>query len=878
MEGADPRQLRLIAPPAEPFAAALAGLDEAALTALLERRPDLASPPPRDLGEVLARASRPVSVSRATDHLDVVAITCVRALLTLDGAGRPEDVAKLVGAPLDPSATAGALARAAQLLLAVEASPGVWRAHPALSEVLRVPRLGPRLATALDRLTIEELRWIARYTAPALRATRKVELVAALAAELGDPDRIRAKLAEAPEEAAELARRLAREGRPLELSGFSPYPRYEPAGRDPRGPVEWLAWHGLLVKQDWYSCVVPREVALVLTGGRLFEPVPVERPTLDATAPPAAAATDAGGLAAAAELVAEVEAVVEVLAAAPTKMLKTGGLGIRELRRLAKGAGLPEARLALVLELAMIAGLVGEMPEGHEGGAEALPTVAYDEWSGLDVDERWKALAATWFVTERYPSLAGTNDADGKVIPALVNWSPRPQPARQRAVVLGRLAELPHGVAPTRESLVQALAWDAPSVAGAGPRASVAATVGWVLAEASVLGLVHGDALSVLGRNLLTGDMAAARAALAAHAGRASTRLVLQADLTAIVESGAPLAFRDRLGLVADVESKGAATVYRFSESSLGRGFDAGLTVPDVLGFLGEHATKGVPQPLAYLVEDAARRHGRVRVGSARSYVRCADEPTAAELLRHRRAAKLGLRALAPAVLVSDLPPESLLGELRAAGYLPAHEDATGGLVVSRRPRRRAKTPAVARAAMTSAARETARRLLTGAAAAVVPEHPKVVPLGVEYDDVGFDLDDLRRGGERGLAGVLAFVRPQSAPVVAEDDAWEQDDVLEPCDCERPVDIARDPVAIHQQLDLACDHEWAVRLSLPDPHGGDSDPLHAEVLLVGADAATIWIYDDDSEREVRLSDVAWARVLTLAEEEALLDDPPWERP
>ena len=93
------------------------------------------------------------------------------------------------------------------------------------------------------------------------------------------------------------------------------------------------------------------------------------------------------------------------------------------------------------------------------------------------------------------------------------------------------------------------------------------------------------------------------------------------------------------LRLVADVESTGGATVYRFTEATVRRAFDAGWTAGDVTGLLGRHSRTPVPQPLTYLVEDVARRHGRVRVGSAASFVRCDDESTL-ERAAHRQAGR----------------------------------------------------------------------------------------------------------------------------------------------------------------------------------------------------------------------------------------------
>ena len=52
------------------------------------------------------------------------------------------------------------------------------------------------------------------------------------------------------------------------------------------------------------------------------------------------------------ELMRQVEVVVESLSVAPVPELRSGGLGVREARRLAKATGIDEQRLGLVLELA----------------------------------------------------------------------------------------------------------------------------------------------------------------------------------------------------------------------------------------------------------------------------------------------------------------------------------------------------------------------------------------------------------------------------------------------------------------------------------------------------------------------------------------------
>ena len=74
---------------------------------------------------------------------------------------------------------------------------------------------------------------------------------------------------------------------------------------------------------------------------------------------------------------------------------------------------------------------------------------------------------------------------------------------------------------------------------------------------------------------------------------------------------------RASLAMLADVESSGGATVYRFTESSVRRALDAGRSASECHAFLAAVSRTAVPQPLTYLIDDVARRHGRLRVGAA---------------------------------------------------------------------------------------------------------------------------------------------------------------------------------------------------------------------------------------------------------------------
>ena len=264
--------------------------------------------------------------------------------------------------------------------------------------------------------------------------------------------------------------------------------------------------------------------------------------------------------------------------------------------------------------------------------------------------------------------------------------------------MLAGLAELPAGTAPgSAAALADLLAWRAPRRGGR-LRDEV---VGWVLSEATVLGVVALDALSSPGRALLTDPeqlVPALRATLPEPVGH----VLLQADLTAVAPGPLEPELAQELDLMAEVESAGGATVYRFTEATIRRALDAGRSAADLHQLLAARSATPVPQGLTYLVDDVARRHGRLRGGAAESFLRSDDDVLIAEVMAHPGTAQLELRRIAPTVVVSPLPLRELLDGLRRAGFTPAAEDPGGAVLdlVDRGRRTAARRRPPARAAV----------------------------------------------------------------------------------------------------------------------------------------------------------------------------------
>ena len=649
--------------------------DDAALVALLRARPDLLSPVPSDIASLAARATTRPSVSRALDQLDRFTLQVVEVLCALPDHSTAEDARRLLGT--DPGEV---LDRLHTQALVYRDGDGGLVVPRTVTEVLGHPAgLGPPAEQLLHTYGPARLARIAADVGVGPSGD-PAHTAHAIAAVLADAHRLDALLGTAPNGAADALATLAW-GPP---TGQLDRARREVDAAGAGSPVEWLLAHGLLVGTDAATVVLPREVALHLRGGRVHR-APEPEPPAPETTPADASRVDRTAAGAAAETVRLVDELLELWAAEPPKALRAGGVGVRERARATAALDVDEDHLALLVEVAQEAGLLAA---GGEVDEVWLPTPAYDEWQEQPAHSRWLPLAAAWLTTTRVPGLVGSRDVRGRTLAPLGPDLDRTAAPAVRAAVLAELAALPRDVATTTASVAARLHWHAPRRGGR----LQDDLVRWTVAEAERIGLSSGGALAAHGRLLAAGDRQASGAALAGLLPAALDHVLLQADLTAVAPGPLEPGLARSIRLLADVESTGGATVYRFTEATVRRAFDAGWTASDVTALLTAHSRTPVPQPLTYLVEDVARRHGRVRVGAASSFVRCDDEATLGVILTDRRAASLHLRRLAPTVLASTSPADVVLERLREIGLAPAAEGPDGDVVV-RRPEGRRSTP-----------------------------------------------------------------------------------------------------------------------------------------------------------------------------------------
>ncbi|MFF8727967.1 helicase-associated domain-containing protein [Streptomyces sp. NPDC015171] len=721
------------------LAEALRARDDASLAALLRSRPDLITPVPTDLTQLATRAGTRASVLRALERLDRFALQTAEALAVAPDPASYATLLGLMAGDAGDEQVAGALPRAVATL---REQALVWGGDDRL-RLVRTARellapapqhpsptgLGPSVQEATAGMSPGRIQEI--VTSAGLPSTHdSVSAAAALTALFSHRKKMAKLLAGAPEAAREVLSRL--------VWG----PPYGQVTADPAAHLRWLLDRGLLLPTAPGTVVLPREVALHLREGRAHrapEPLP------PAVAPGAAHSrqvVDATAAGQAYTALATVEELLKDWDEGGPAVLRAGGLSVRDLKRTAVALDVSEPVAAFWTELAYAAGLIASDGEADERYAA---TPAYDEWLEMPPAVRWGLLAQAWLTATRAPGLVGGRDAKDRTLSALGPGLDRSAAPEVRHRVLVLLAGLPQGTAPDAGSVLERLHWERPLRGAERPEGDDLRSrlARWALSEAELLGVTGRGALSGHGRALLgaaadasaaggpksgaaTGSGAASGSASASaepagpgdklpvHHHRAPDRpatlsaaeraaataaavrllapllpepldhVLLQADLTAVAPGPLRRPLADTLGVLADVESKGGATVYRFTPASVRRALDAGRTAADLHAFLTEHSRTPVPQPLAYLIDDVARRHGHLRVGAASAYVRCDDDALLNEILADKRAAALRLRRLAPTVLAAPVDPAALLEGLRTMGYAPAAESAEGDVLITR--------------------------------------------------------------------------------------------------------------------------------------------------------------------------------------------------
>ena len=255
-----------------------------------------------------------------------------------------------------------------------------------------------------------------------------------------------------------------------------------------------------------------------------------------------------------------------------------------------------------------------------------------------------------------------------------------------RALTLDLLRENP-GVAPEWSSFKELLLWRAPVRRNSSLQEELAE---WTLREAEWLGITGQGAISKFGIEFLNGDDLSS---INEDLPKTVDHILIQSDNTAIAPGPLEHEISQALAMMAEIESRGGATVYRFSEATIRRALDHGKTGEEIKSFLSKTSKTPMPQPLEYLIADVAKKHGKLRVGNTSSFIRCEDTALISQIMNDKKLEILSLRRIAPEVVICDMDATDAMRVLREAGYLPAGESANGLILTGPRSNRSIAKP-----------------------------------------------------------------------------------------------------------------------------------------------------------------------------------------
>jgi hypothetical protein len=442
--------------------------------------------------------------------------------------------------------------------------------------------------------------------------------------------------------------------------------------------VTWLLEKKFLVPLDQRTVILPREVAIALRGGKIHKERFIKQPVLSGSKRDERQ-VNLAAIANVSTVLRWVEELLNFWADEPADALRAGGLGVRDLKIISTHLGVDESCTAFVAELAYLASLIS-----FDADDRILPSSKFDIWLMQTPADRWQMLASQWLITSRVSGLVGRVEA--KNVAALGPELDRVNAARVRALTLDLLREN-HGIAPEWNSFKEVLSWRAPVRRNSSLQDELAE---WTLREAEWLGITGQGALSKFGAQFLDGDDLSS---INEDLPKTVDHILIQSDNTAIAPGPLEHEISQALAMMAEIESRGGATVYRFTESTIRRALDHGKTGDEIKTFLIKTSKTPMPQPLEYLIADVAKKHGKLRVGNTSSFIRCEDTALISQIMNDKKLEILALRRIAPEVVICDMDATDAMRVLRECGYLPAGESANGMILTGPKTNRALTKP-----------------------------------------------------------------------------------------------------------------------------------------------------------------------------------------
>jgi hypothetical protein len=202
---------------------------------------------------------------------------------------------------------------------------------------------------------------------------------------------------------------------------------------------------------------------------------------------------------------------------------------------------------------------------------------------------------------------------------------------------------------------------------------------------AAMLGLSANGWMSSWCSKVLVCEHQAASELATQHLPANQNRIIVQADLSIIAPGPLPTGLEIQLRRFVNTEQIGVASTYRLSALSLSHGLETGMDENQIRELLAEMSGTKLPQPVDYLIREAANRFKKLTVSagidSARSVIRSSDVVQLASIMNDSRLKPFAIHALPNGDLVSRFEPEVVYFGLREIGLPAVRIDASGEVI-----------------------------------------------------------------------------------------------------------------------------------------------------------------------------------------------------
>ena len=333
-----------------------------------------------------------------------------------------------------------------------------------------------------------------------------------------------------------------------------------------------------------------------------------------------------------------VQAITELVIELEQRFVKEVGraqVGLPELKRLALHLGRDVEYARLLYSLAQMASLIGIADKRWQVSSK------YSNWLSSSTQQRWQLLASAW---------------------------------------LSLLGEIAASELAGTKNLRLAFAETFP-LANEG----ILSYMSRISKLAELIGITNNHEVASWFKPLLEGKVSEALTLLEKYLPTSQNKIIVQADLTIIAVGPLPTDKELRLRRFVETERIGIASQYRISTLSVTFGLETGLTEADIRSLLTELSGTALPQPVDYLIREAAGRFGRlvlVEIPNG-TQIQSGESILLTQILNDNTLRTISISRVDEHTLESRFEQDIVYYQLRESKYAAIRKDSSGEVISS---------------------------------------------------------------------------------------------------------------------------------------------------------------------------------------------------